>query len=182
MNRRTEMANVLILAMFFCLASLAAYVPITEAQVAYSITGSVKDASTNTGLQGVVVTVKDAGNNPSQATTDASGNFTVINLAAGDYTLTDVTKAGYEWISAPPLPVTLTAEAPTAAIETIYMRPATGPEPYVISLASGWNLVSLPNQPAVMHHHGQGLCPLHNHIAEGYGSRRNDVLVSFSTR
>jgi hypothetical protein len=140
------MANVLFLAMIFSLVSFAAYVPTSEAQT-YTITGNVLDASGNTGLPGVVITVKDANNVASQATTDASGNYTIINLAAGDYTLTDVTKTGYEWISAPPLPVTLSAEAQTAAIETIYMRPATGPEPYVLNLKLNWNLISLPHQP-----------------------------------
>jgi hypothetical protein len=147
-NKRIK--GLLLMATLCLLVGLTAQLPDAEAQT-YTVTGTVYDASGNVPLAGVVVTVKDAANNPyTSPATDATGNFTVTVPGVGDYSLTDVVKAGYEWISAPPYPITLptVSQATTDTFGAIYMRAATGPEPYVISLASGWNLISLPNQPA----------------------------------
>src|SRR5664279_2621633 len=53
------------------------------------ISGSVKDLSTNQGIQGVVITVKDlsAGTLAGTAITDVSGNYVVNITAMGNYTI-----------------------------------------------------------------------------------------------
>ena len=66
------------------------------------ISGSVKDLSNNQGIQGVIVTVKDAniGTLAGTGTTDVSGNYSVGIEALGKYTLI-TSKPGYFNISAP---------------------------------------------------------------------------------
>ncbi|MGD0821721.1 MAG: DUF3943 domain-containing protein [Desulfomonilia bacterium] len=66
------------------------------------ISGSVKDISNNHGIQGVIITVKDAniGALAGIGTTDASGNYSVGIPALGNYTLM-ASKPGYINISAP---------------------------------------------------------------------------------
>jgi len=65
----------------------------------YTISGTV--SSSGKGLQGVIVTLSEVSS--ATATTDASGNYTIQNLARGSYTITP-TRTGYTFS-----PSTLTA-------------------------------------------------------------------------
>jgi hypothetical protein len=66
------------------------------------ISGSVKDLSNNQGIQGVIITVKDASTSAlaGTTTTDASGNYLVVIPSLGNYTLL-ASKPGYDSMSAP---------------------------------------------------------------------------------
>ena len=62
-----------------------------------SITGSVRDLSTNRGIQGVIITVKDVstGAVAGAGTTDALGNYSVGVPSLGNYILLP-SKLGYD--------------------------------------------------------------------------------------
>jgi hypothetical protein len=66
------------------------------------ISGSVKDLLNNQGIQGVIITIKDAksGTMAGTGTTDALGNYSVGIPAPGAYTL-EASKPGYSTTSAP---------------------------------------------------------------------------------
>lgn len=83
------------------------------------ISGSVKDLLGNQGIQGVLITVKDAGGTlAGTGTTDVLGNFTVGLPALGNYTL-EASKFGYSNISALGV-IELSDKAPNQTV-TIYM-------------------------------------------------------------
>ena len=66
------------------------------------ISGSVKDLSNNQGIQGVIITIKDAGTGTLAGTgnTDALGNYSVSIPSLGKYTLL-ASKLGYDNMTAP---------------------------------------------------------------------------------
>ena len=66
-----------------------------------SISGSVKELSSNQGIEGVTITVTDASTSAlaGATTTDASGNYSVDIQSLGDYTLL-ASKPGYDNMSA----------------------------------------------------------------------------------
>ncbi|MEI6152792.1 MAG: carboxypeptidase-like regulatory domain-containing protein, partial [Deltaproteobacteria bacterium] len=113
---------------------------------AYTISGSVKDSSTNQGIPAATVTVRN-GSNAAVATisTDQAGNYTTTVATAGDY-YASAAKAGYDDFSPPPYPVEISVTSP-AAVFNMVLTPAGAP-PATLSLAPGWNLISLPLQPA----------------------------------
>jgi len=85
-----------------------------------SISGSVKDLSSNQGIQGVTITVKDASASAlgGTTTTDASGNYSVDISSLGDYTLL-ASKPGYDNVSAPEV-IELSDTTPNRTV-SIYM-------------------------------------------------------------
>ncbi|GBD97125.1 MAG TPA: hypothetical protein ENG83_12440 [Nitrospirae bacterium] len=58
------------------------------------VTGTITDASASLPLSGVSVTITDALNNIHTGTTDLNGEYTITDLAQGDFTST-FTKSGY---------------------------------------------------------------------------------------
>ncbi len=89
------------------------------------ISGSVKDLSTNQGIQGVVVTVKDlsTGTLAGTAITDVSGNYIVNITARGNYTV-EASSPVYSKMSAPDV-IDLSDMTPNRTVD-IFMSRDTG--------------------------------------------------------
>lgn len=75
-----------------CVASLIAFLSLTAALSAASITGRVRDSSTNSYILGASVTVRELGRT---TTTAAGGEFNFANIPAGAYTL-EVSSLGFD--------------------------------------------------------------------------------------
>ena len=128
------------------IAILLGIAPLVHAGNAYTISGSVKDSSTNQGIPAATVTVRN-GSNAAVATisTDQAGNYTATVATAGDYYASAV-KAGYDDFSPPPYPVEISVTSP-AAVFNMVLTPAGAP-PATLSLAPGWNFISFPKDPS----------------------------------
>ncbi|MBI4720804.1 MAG: carboxypeptidase regulatory-like domain-containing protein [Chitinivibrionia bacterium] len=106
----------------------------------YTISGSVKDSSTNRGIPAATVTVRN-GSDVVVATlsTDQAGNFTLPVAATGDYYASAV-KTGYADFSPPAYPVGISDVSPNGVFNVI-LTPA-------LSLVAGWNFISFPKDPS----------------------------------
>ena len=89
------------------------------------ISGSVKDLSTNQGIQGVVITVKDlsTGTLAGTAITDVSGNYIVNITAMGNYTI-EASSPVYSKMSTPDV-IDLSDMTPNRTVD-IFMSRDTG--------------------------------------------------------
>jgi hypothetical protein len=110
-----------------------------------SISGVVKDTATGVGLEGVAITIKQSGTTITTATTDSDGAYVTTITATGEYSVSAV-KDGYDNVSPPGLPIAISASSLTATAPDIWMTAASSCAD--LTLASGWNLISLPFQPA----------------------------------
>ncbi len=115
-------------------------ISMTSTGGAPSISGRVLDWKTNAGLMDVTVTVTDASKNVAGSKlTDASGNFSVSLAADGLYYL-NYAKTGYTAMAgSQAIPVVVMG----GTASSVYMAPTTG-----LSLAPGWNFVSLAGVPS----------------------------------
>jgi hypothetical protein len=110
-----------------------------------SISGVVKDTETGVGLEGVTITIKQSGTTITTATSDSDGAYIATITSSGEYAMS-AAKDGYENVSPPGLPITISSTSPTATAPDIWMAATSTCAD--LSLVSGWNLVSLPYQPA----------------------------------
>ena len=98
------------------------------------VSGSIKDLSSNQGVQGVIITIKDvsAGKLVGTGKTDVSGNYSVSIPAPGNYTL-EASRFGYDSVTAPDV-IELSDMTPSRTVN-ISMR---GNKPAVPTSAPSW--------------------------------------------
>ena len=107
-----------------------------QASAASAIAGLVKDIAIR-GLPGAAVTIKNgSGATMGTPKTDQNGNFSIADVPDGDYFITDVTKAGYDWISPPsivnpgsPVNVYMLSKAASLADAILVMQILTKTDP-----------------------------------------------------
>jgi hypothetical protein len=110
----------------------------------YSISGFVRDSSSQVGIAGVTVSAKDVSNNVvGTIVTDASGHYVAAMLYPGQYTV-EASKRGYTVASPPLFPTSLDDAHKAIAADAILMAPTMITS---LQLNQGWNFISTPRQP-----------------------------------
>ena len=122
----------------------------TAPTVSYTISGTVKDASTNQVINGATVVVKNGATNADVATisTNSSGIYTTTVATIGDYYIS-VTKTGYEDFTQLEAPFPITDTSPSVTYNAALWPTGTPqPTPVTLDLVAGWNFISFPKDPS----------------------------------
>jgi hypothetical protein len=110
----------------------------------YSISGFVRDSSSQVGIAGVTASAKDVSNNVVETiATDASGHYVAAMLYPGQYTV-EASKRGYTVASPPLFPMSLDDAHKAVTADAILMASSMIAS---LQLNQGWNFISTPRQP-----------------------------------
>jgi hypothetical protein len=120
-------------------------------QSTYTISGTVKDSSTNQVINGATVVVKNGTTNTDVATvsTNSSGVYTTTVATIGEYYVA-VTKNGYEDFTQLDAPFSITDTSPSITYN-VSLDPTGGTPvtPVTLDLTAGWNFISFPRLPTL---------------------------------